>query len=472
MSPGITITLNPTPKEHLVYEALKTKDEVFFGGGAGGGKSWTVCESRLVNCYLYPGYRSFIGREELKRLMQSTYITWNKVCRFHKIPQTDWHFNGQYNYIEFSNGSRIDLLDLKYLPSDPFYERFGSLEYSDGAIEEAGEIDALAKDVLRSRVGRHMSDIVRPTLLITGNPKKNWTYRDYYKPWKNKTLPENKAFIQALYEDNPFTKEVYGKQLSGITDKVMRERLMFGNWEYEGDASAMVNYDAIQDLYTNTIPESKELYLVVDAARYGRDFIVFSFWKGLEWYAVYYKNKQSTEETEEDIRSFAAEHKIPYSHILVDEDGIGGGIVDHLRGIKGFVANRAASVSEVTGFKENYKNLKSQCAFLMAEKINNHLCKVSFSDVRARELLSSDLEQYRVKNVDSDQKKAVCDKEEMKEHLGRSPDFGDCFLMRMYFEVKRSSDTIPEYTQPSYEPMSPFEVAGDENKDPFSPFNA
>lgn len=117
------ITLRPTYKQHLAYQALEDPniDTVFLGGGAGGGKSWTICESRLIKCYRYPGYKSYIGREELKRLMQSTYLTWVKVCAFHNIPRDDWKLNGQYNYIEFKNGSRIDLLDLKFLPTDPLY---------------------------------------------------------------------------------------------------------------------------------------------------------------------------------------------------------------------------------------------------------------------------------------------------------------------------------------------------------------
>jgi len=35
-------------------------------------------------------------------------------------------------------------LFLRSAPSDPLYERFDSLEYSEGAIEETGEIDFLA----------------------------------------------------------------------------------------------------------------------------------------------------------------------------------------------------------------------------------------------------------------------------------------------------------------------------------------
>ena len=119
--------------------------------------------------------------------MGSTYITFLKVCKHHKIPKTDWKLNGQYNYIEFFNGSRIDLLDVNEIPSDPLYERFGSLEYTGGAIEEAGEVAFGAFDVLKTRIGRHNNfnnDVVIPKMLITCNPSKNWLYKEVYRPLK------------------------------------------------------------------------------------------------------------------------------------------------------------------------------------------------------------------------------------------------------------------------------------------------
>ena len=62
----------------------------------------------------------------------------------------------------------------------------GSLEYTDGAIEEAGEIHPLFRDVMRSRVGRHLNDKIHPSTLITGNPKKNWTKKEFYDPAKKR----------------------------------------------------------------------------------------------------------------------------------------------------------------------------------------------------------------------------------------------------------------------------------------------
>ncbi len=446
------ITLRPTIKQDQVYSALEDQsiDEVFFGGGAGGGKSWIICESRLINAYRYPGYRSFIAREELKRLMESTYITWLKVCQHHNIPKSEWKLNGQYNYIEFRNSSRIDLLDVKFIPSDPLYERFGSTEYTDGALEEAGEIHPLAREVLKSRVNRHMNKEFgkKANLLHSGNPKKNWTYQVFYKPWKEGILPSNMRFIQSLYKDNPYTSEDYGKTLSLITDQAMRARLRDGNWEYDDDPNALMQYEAILDMFTMSVEDSNQKYLICDAARYGGDKIVYNLWKGMECYKQVVKSKQGIDQTSADIRTIAEREQIPYSHILVDEDGVGGGIVDTVRGIKGFTANSAAFPAQYQVKPENYANLKTQCSFYLANMVNDR--KIAFklnvegevSSEVYKSGLVEDLEQIKEKNRDQEKKKQIVSKDEIKEAIGHSPDYGDTLMMRMYFEVCNNINNV------------------------------
>lgn len=376
--------------------------------------------------------------------MQSTYLTFCKVCKFHNIPQTEWHLNGQYHFIEFLNGSRIDLLDLAFKPSDPLYERFGSLEYSDGAIEEAGEVPFMAYDVLKSRVDRHLNKElgIRANTLITGNPKKNWTHREFYQQWKKGILPKDKVFIQSLYGDNPYTADSYGRQLARIKDKITKQRLMLGNWDYDADPTTLMEYDAIIDLFTNTADESREKYLVSDVARFGKDKTTISLWRGLEAYKILTYKKQGIDQTIEAIRTLASDEKIPYSHIIVDEDGIGGGVVDGLRGIKGFIANTQPlkDPQEIIGKLTNYKNLKTQCAYKLSDLVNEHKIAVKTEDSEVKEYLIEELEQIKSKDPDKDSKLQIISKEEVKEAIGRSPDYSDMFLMRMYFELEESGE--------------------------------
>lgn len=442
------ITISPNYKQHLAYQLLHDQSTRFlaFGGGAEGGKSWLGAEWLLTNCYFYPGSKWFIGRNELKRLMQSSYATFRKICQYYSIPDSDWSFNGQYNYIQFTNGSRIDLLDLKYQPSDPMFQRFGSTEYTGGWIEEGGEIHFMAFDVLKSRVGRWMNQeygLLVPKILITCNPEQNWVYRWFYKPWKMNTLRPGYAFIQALYKDNPHTREQAEKRLDEISDPVLRSRLKLGLWEYAAGENILIQYDAIIDLFTNTLDvpvtgfeSTQKKFFTADVARYGSDKVTMGSWRGLDLYQVQWKKKRGIDQTAQDVREILQHEHVPYSHAIVDDDGVGGGVVDLNRGIKGFVGNSTAIVEK--GEKQNYKNLRSQCAFKLAEYINTHKIAISAPlDETTKEWIIEELQQIKKKDTPIDAPLQIIPKEEIKDALGRSPDFADMMMMRMYFELKK-----------------------------------
>ena len=127
----------------------------------------------------------------------------------------------------------------------------------------------------------------------------------------------------------------------------------------------------------------------------------------------------------------------------MDDDGVGGGVVDSVRGIKGFVGNSTALKKKIgkEEIKENYGNLRSQCAFMLAEAINKHRIKISAPmDEKTKEFIIEDLQQ--LKRVDSpiESPLRIISKDEIKMALGRSPDFGDMMMMRMYFELDNSQE--------------------------------
>lgn len=453
----ITPTIKPSYKQHLAYTALwdKTTSFVLFGGGAEGGKSWLGAEWLLTNCYRYPGTKWFIGRNELTRLLASSYATFRKVCVYHSIPPEDWKYNGQYHYIEFRNpatdkfdgeGSRIDLLDLKFNPSDPQFQRFGSTEYTGGWIEEAGEVHFLAFDVLKSRVGRWRNQeygLDPAKILITCNPEQNWLYRIFYKPWRKDTLPKDYVFIQALYKDNPYTAEQAEKRLDKITDPTLRARLKMGLWEYAGGENNLVDYDSIIDLFTNTLVQDDDpkKFLTADVARYGSDKVVRGSWKDLDLFKIDWKQNRSIDQTCEDIKIELKEERIPYSRGIADDDGVGGGVVDGVKGIKGFVGNASPlpikdDKQKKGERKDNYRNLRSQCGFMLADYIVNHKIAITAKiDEATKEMIIEDLQQLKKKEVPIEAPLQLISKDEIKEALGRSPDFGDMMLMRMYFEL-------------------------------------
>jgi len=87
----------------------------------------------------------------------------------------------------------------------------------------------------------------------------------------------------------------------------------------------------------------------------------------------------------------------------------------------------------------NYKNLKAQCWFLLANMVNAGQIGI-YRDipVETKELLIQDLEQIKQKDPDRDAPLQVISKEEIKENIGRSTDVGDSVMMRMIFELNKN----------------------------------
>lgn len=156
----------------------------------------------------------------------------------------------------------------------------------------------------------------------------------------------------------------------------------------------------------------------------------------LETYA-----KSSIDEVVKHINRLRNQYQIPTNNCVADEDGVGGGVVDFAK-IKGFVNNSspiAAKDSSGILQPDNYRNLKSQCYFRLADRINKGGvfidCDLS-TDIK--EHLIGELEQVKQKNMDKDGKREVMGKDEVKALISRSPDISDVIMMREYFElVKR-----------------------------------
>ena len=420
---------------------------ILYGGAAGGGKTWLSCEWLLILATTFNHTRYFIGRNELKKIRESWFMTFNKVLRHHKLePDTIYKFNGQDNYLQFSNGSRIDLVDLEFVPSDPFYERLGSIEYTAGVVEEAGEVEHTAFDVLKSRIGRAENDRhgLIPKILLTCNPKRNWLFTEFVKPSMQGTLPEHMKFVSALVTDNPFVDSHYIDSLNSISDRTMKARLLHGDWLYSSDESSLIEPQALQDAFTSQVSAKVNpgyKYLTCDIARMGKDSTVVIKWCGLRAEKIYIWEKLNTVESAKKINELINEEiysdrGLSLSRVIIDSDGIGGGVADMLYGCTQFVNN--AQPLKAHGRKQNFTNLKSQCYFKLSESINNRQLFINIDNIELRNRIAEELEQVKLSNPDSDGKISVMKKKEVKKALGRSPDIADALMMRMYPEIKVS----------------------------------
>ncbi len=405
-----------------------TTTEIIYGGAAGGGKSALGCLWLIECCQIYPGSRWLMGRSKLKTLKDTTLKTFFELTAKLDL-NSQYNFNAQSNTITWANGSEIILKDLFLYPSDPEFDSLGSLEITGAFIDECNQLVYKAWQIVKSRIRFKLKEFgLVPKLLGTCNPAKNWTYKQFYVPYKKKELKQSKRFVQALPTDNPHLPESYLNSLLEL-DKNSKQRLYYGNWEYDDDPSTLIGYDAIVDYWNgNHVQEGEKTFLTIDVARKGKDKTVFRIWRGWVCVERYAMAVSLLDDIVKVAKEFQAKYGISHSRTIADEDGVGGGVVDFLR-CEGFVNNSKA----LNG--ENYENLKSQCSILMAKQIHSRKAMERCHDTNIIDIVSEEMEQIKIKDIDKDGRLGIVPKDKIKEIIGRSPDDWDSIMMRYYFEL-------------------------------------
>ncbi len=262
-------------------------------------------------------------------------------------------------------------------------------------------------------------------------------------------------------EDNPFIpKEEIEKAKQEIDFETYKQEYMA---EYVDNAGALFRYTSLVDVFSNTVTKSNSKYLSVDIADDGSDKTIFSFWEGLEEYKREAFERLNTETIISKIREYAQMERIPYSHIVVDAIGVGAGVASSsfLDGIIGYKSSYSAIktddnivrlpnvgyVANATSLVSDYKNLRSQCVFMLADLVNNHKI-ASRVEGKFKEMLIEELASYQDASQ-GDGKRMATQKDDVKEQIGRSPDHADTWFMRMYFVIREkvSPDTSEQMSE-------------------------
>ena len=436
-------------KQSYVLEVLERPDitEVLAGGGVYGGKSRLGSFWLLKYSLAFPGSRWLMGRHELSRLKETTLVTFLEVAKEQGL-KIGLHFivNLQNNFIQFANGSRIILMDLAYLPRDPDFERLGSLELTGAFIDEASEVTQKVKDILSVRVGRWKNKKFNypGRVLMTCNPHKGWLYSEYYKPWTKGTLKPYQTFIPMLATDNPWLEDNYLRALLRLPDNE-KQRLFYGNWDYDADPARLMEFNKIEDLWTNTHVESGERFLTCDIAMQGSDLFVIMVWYGYRVVEIYTEEKSDGKGIEKKIKEIAEEHRIGRSNIIFDSDGVGAYLGSYVEGSVSFVNNgkplerESDTVEGIDSIKENYANLKTQTSFELARMVQANEIYITCKDYR--EEIKLELSWIKRDRMEKEGKLYLLPKEKVIAAIGHSPDFADCLHMRMWFKLAREKVT-------------------------------
>lgn len=232
-------TLRPLSQEqsdvwHFLHDATTTK--VFFGGGAGPGKSFLGCLFECVDSVAKPGSRGLIAREKYEDLRKTTMLTFFEVAGMLNYHEGDhYRYNAQEHTAYWKNGSITFFDHLQSRPGDPEFNRLGSREYTRVFVDEGPDCQPKAIEVLETRIRFRLSEFGTPgKMLITGNSGYHWCRDEFVLTKKNEpvALPDNIKVQLTTYLSNPDPefREAYGKKLDGIKDEHTKSRLKYGDW--------------------------------------------------------------------------------------------------------------------------------------------------------------------------------------------------------------------------------------------------
>ena len=249
------------------------------------------------------------------------------------------------------------------------------------------------------------------------------------------------TFISGSIYDNKELLEVDPSYLGNLNaqDSETKAQLLDGNWKVHHNAKDLFNHSEFSSMFDNPFDvKTGKKYISADIAMEGSDKLVVGVWDGWELIDINLLDKSNGAEVLKVITDFQTEYKIGNSNVVYDNDGVGsflGGFVP-----QGTPFHNGGKAK----LKENYQNLKTQCYYRMAKRVNDN--EIIISDKVANKMYDDKMtikqrfmhERRAIKRAKKgdDNKIKLIPKDEMKVILnGQSPDLMDMFMMREIFDI-------------------------------------
>lgn len=285
---------------------------------------------------------------------------------------------------------------------------------------------------------------LRSTLTSTNAPCKlignfggisNWVHKLKEKAKTDKEYEYFKVTCWDAVAEGIIEEEEILQAKRDLPEKIFKE--LYEAEQSEDEGQLMTN-ESIIKLFSNTHIESGIKYITADIARLGRDKTVIFCWDGFRVIEVFEMQVSRVDESVDAINKLADKYNVNRNNIIVDEDGVGGGVKDYLKCL-GFTNN--AKPIKYNNKEENFQNIKTQCYYKLAETVNRNEIYINCNEKQSQQL-TEELEMVRLARETDATKIALINKDEIKKKIGRSPDYSDALMMRIYFELKPTRKII------------------------------
>jgi hypothetical protein len=260
------------------------------------------------------------------------------------------------------------------------------------------------------------------------------------------------TFIEAKLSDNIKLMSSDPTYLANLVNQSeeQRARDLDGNWKYKSAGDDIIKMAHMEAMYSNSIQIGDGVRRAsCDAAFDGGDSLVLFLWEGWHIRDIFVC-KLDSKKTIYAVKAKLEEWHVREENFTYDLNGLG-------QIFKGFFPNampfnNRESVEEK--FKYIYANLKSQAAYMFAQKIINREISIEntllerkfsgkgFENVPLRQILDKERKAIRKAEESDGNGWTIIKKIMMKRLVGHSPDFIEAMLMRMIFEIKHKRKHI------------------------------
>lgn len=432
------VNFNPilTEKQTMAWDFLEQTyiDEVLFGGAKYGGKSWFLCVwSYLFACKFAKRYKipqtdnplpvGFIGRKVAKNFSDTTLETWFKT-----IPADGYVTKGKPVELIIDNRVKIHTGGLDNRET---INKFNSAEYAFFAIDQAEEVTQDDISILRAATfGRLVvnGNPVGGKGLFTANPRDCWLKNEFINHPKS-----NRRFIPALPTDNPYCTQKYIDNLKDAFKHrpELLSAYLHGDWSCLSAANQVILSRWIERAMSYPSLLAGNI-ISCDVARFGDDKTIINILKGSEIEERHEMGHSRTTEISDRLTDLSRRNG--NCQIVVDEIGVGGGVIDelHKNGRRVIVFNSSNKADD----PEKFYNLRAEAWWELGQHFAN-------GEIGCRNMTQTLQEQlgwagYEFRNG----RILIQSKESIKqEHAGVSPDDADCYVMGIW-AVKRARPEI------------------------------
>ena len=219
------IPVKPTWKQvnYLLTKGL----EVFYGGAAGGGKSYALLMSAL-QYVAYPDYSALLLRRTLPELMNPP-SGLHAIAKEWLIP-TDAKMTDGGKIWTFPSGATIT---FGYLEHEDDKYRYQGSEYQCIEFDELTHFNQTQYEYLFSRLRKSVDNPVPLRMRAASNPGgrgHQWVKERFIEPVSDDT---GRVYIPSKLDENPYLEQAsYIANLQNL-DPVTRAQYLEGNWDIQ-----------------------------------------------------------------------------------------------------------------------------------------------------------------------------------------------------------------------------------------------